>query len=151
MPTSCSHATSLSPAGARRVAVVQQFHREARITRDRVDYIFKAGGRRAIASDIPTFRVVAGDEGVLWRPGDVADCTRALTDAWSPDLTASQPPVAPVAELVDVETLDLRFERRGRYAEPRGSAIGSGDTTSRVLERLLDHLLLAAVKDRAKL
>src|SRR5258705_9214624 len=45
------------------------------------------------------------------------------------------------APLVDVQSLDLRLQRRRRHPEPPGGAEGPGHATLAVLERRLDGVL----------
>jgi glycosyltransferase involved in cell wall biosynthesis len=45
-----------------------------------------ACGAVPVVTDIPTFRLLTGGVGALWRPGDAADCARALVEVASRDL-----------------------------------------------------------------
>lgn len=42
-----------------------------------------AAGLIPVVTDIPSFRVIAGEAGCTWRPGDADSLARALCEAWS--------------------------------------------------------------------
>ena len=49
-----------------------------------------ACGAIPVVTDIPTFRAMVGAVAALWKPGDAADCARALVDIASRDLDAER-------------------------------------------------------------
>jgi glycosyltransferase involved in cell wall biosynthesis len=49
-----------------------------------------ACGAVPVVTDIPTFRLLTGGAGALWRPGDAADCGRALVEVASRDFDAER-------------------------------------------------------------
>jgi glycosyltransferase involved in cell wall biosynthesis len=69
-----------------------------------------ACGAVPVVTDIPTFRLLTGGLGALWRPGDAADFTRALIDVASRDLDGER------ARVVDDFTSRLTWAAVGRQA-----------------------------------
>jgi glycosyltransferase involved in cell wall biosynthesis len=69
-----------------------------------------ACGAVPAVTDIPTFRLLAGGVGALWRPGDAADCARALAEIASRDFDAER------ARLADHLARNLTWEAVGRRA-----------------------------------
>jgi glycosyltransferase involved in cell wall biosynthesis len=69
-----------------------------------------ACGAVPVVTDIPSFRLLTGGAGALWRPGDAADCARALVDV------ASRPLAPERARLADHFATELSWDAIGRRA-----------------------------------
>jgi glycosyltransferase involved in cell wall biosynthesis len=69
-----------------------------------------ACGAIPVVTDIPTFRTIAGPAGARWKPGDAADCARALIQVAGRDLEAER---ARLAQQFDRE---LSWDAVGRRA-----------------------------------
>lgn len=69
-----------------------------------------ACGAVPVVTDIPTFRLLTGGVGALWRPGDAGECARALAAVASSDLVAER------ARLAEHFTRVLSWDAVGRRA-----------------------------------